>query len=64
MMISAGPEANADAINRGPSSAVCQNGRAGLAENRKAVTVWIEIAQNIAITTNGKYALKLGCLPL
>ena len=35
----AGPEAKADTINRGPSNALCQKGRAGLAENTKAVTV-------------------------
>ncbi len=53
-MISAGPEAKADAINLGPSSAVFQNGRAEFAEKRNAVTVWRAIAQKIATTTNGK----------
>ena len=53
-MISAGPEAKADAMKRGPSSGEFQNGRAAFDEKRNAVTVWIEIAQKIATTTTGK----------
>ena len=37
-MINAGPETKADAIKRGASKAECHNGRAGLAENKNAVT--------------------------
>ena len=53
-IVRAGPDTNADAMKRGPSSAVRQNGRAVLAENKKAVTVWIEIAQNMTTTTSAK----------
>jgi hypothetical protein len=53
-MISAGPDTNAVAIKRGASNAMFQKGRAELAANRKAVTVWMEMAQNIASTTKGK----------
>ena len=49
-MINAGPDTKAVAMKRGASSAMCQNGREELAENRKAVTVWIEMAQKIART--------------
>ena len=50
----AGPEAKAEAMNLGASKAVCQKARPEFAENRNAVTVWIEIAQRIAMITNGK----------
>ena len=46
-MSNAGPEENAEARKRGASTAVIQNGRAPRPEYRKAVTVWMLIAQGI-----------------
>ncbi len=44
IIMKAGPEQNADAINLGASTAVFQNGLAGAPRYRKAVTVWMLIA--------------------
>ena len=61
--INAGPAVKAEARKRGPSTAVCQNGRATFDEKRNAVTVWIEIAQAIETSTAGKYKRALGSRP-
>ena len=52
--ISAGPEAKAEAMKRGARRALCQYGRAEFDEYMNAVTVWIDIAQKIASSTQGK----------
>ena len=62
-MAIAGPEQNAEAMKRGASSALCQKGRPVLAEYRKAVTVWIVMAQKIASMTNGRYDFSFASRP-
>jgi hypothetical protein len=54
MIISAGPEAKAEAMKRRARRALCQNGRALLEDSRNAVTVWMEMAQKMATMTKGK----------
>ena len=63
-MANAGPEENAEEIKRGASKALCQKGRPVFAEYRKAVTVWIEMAQKMASTMKGKYAFNFVSLPV
>jgi hypothetical protein len=61
--IRAGPDVKAEARNRGPSTAVCQYGRATFDEKRNAVTVWIEMAQAMEIRMAGKYTSWRGSRP-
>ena len=60
----AGPAVNADARNRGPSSAVFQNGRAGSPARRKAVTRWMLTAHITEMYIQGRYLLLAGGRPM
>src|ERR1035437_4430644 len=51
---SAGPDAKAEARNRGARIAVCQNGRPGSPQYRNAVTVWMLMAHGIETTITGR----------
>ena len=52
-MISAGPAANAVTMKRIGITVWNHIGRAGIVAIRKAVTVWMDSAQTIAMNTSG-----------
>jgi hypothetical protein len=61
--MNAGPAVKADARNRGPSSAVCQKGRAGSPASRNAVTRWMLTAHITEIYIHGRYFFLAGARP-
>jgi hypothetical protein len=61
--MNAGPETNAEAMNRGARMAVFQNGRPPSPLYRNAVTVWMDTAHTMLRNTNGLYQRGSGWRP-